>query len=48
MGSSVPAKSADQDIWKPLWGKLAQVSGKFLSGKEVAGRARRLIVELLL
>jgi len=40
--------SADQDIWKPLRGKLAQVSGKFLSGKEVAGRARRLIVELLL
>jgi hypothetical protein len=48
MGSPSPAKSADQDIWKPLRGKLAQVSGNFLSGKEVAGRARRLIVELLL
>jgi hypothetical protein len=44
----LPAESADQDIWKPLRGKLAQVSGKFFSRKNAAGRARRLIVELLL
>jgi hypothetical protein len=29
-------------------GKLAEVSGKFFSGKNAAGRTRRLIVELLL
>jgi hypothetical protein len=45
---SRPAESADKDIWKPLRDKLAQVSGKFFSGKNVAGQAGGLIVELLL
>ena len=48
MRGLLPAELADQDIWKPLRGKLAQVSGKFFSGKNAAGRARGLIVELLL
>jgi hypothetical protein len=38
----LPTESADQGIWKPLRGKLAQVSGKFFSGKKAAGRAGSL------
>jgi hypothetical protein len=45
-GLPLPAESADQDIWKPLRGKLAQVSGKFFSGKKAAGRARRLLADV--
>jgi hypothetical protein len=47
MGSPpLPAESADQDIWKLLRGKLAQVSGKFFSGKQAAGRARHLLADV--